>query len=62
MDRAAMRNFKQKGLKLDNAVRAASSALTEMGEKIDPYKAATKTFSGQQSIDLMNEVLALEKS
>jgi len=57
-----MRNFKQKGLKLDNAVRAASSALTEMGEKIDPYKAATKTFSGQQSIDLMNEVLALEKS
>jgi photosystem II stability/assembly factor-like uncharacterized protein len=61
MDRAAMRDFKLKGLKLDNAVRTASSALSEMGEKIGPYKAVTKAFSGQQAIDLMNEILALEK-
>jgi len=61
MDRVAMRDFKLKGLKLDNAVRAASSALSEMSEKITPYKAATKAFSGQQAIDLMNEILVLEK-
>ena len=32
-----------------------------MSEKITPYKAATKAFSGQQAIDLMNEILVLEK-
>jgi len=61
MNRDAMRDFKLKGLKLDNAVRAASSALSEMSGKIAPYKAATKAFSGQQAIDLMNEILDLEK-
>ncbi|MGM0665906.1 MAG: WD40/YVTN/BNR-like repeat-containing protein [Bacteroidota bacterium] len=61
MDRAAMRDFKLKGLKLDNAVRAASSALSEMAGKIDPYKAATKAFRAQQAQELMNEILVLEK-
>ena len=60
MNRAAMRDFKIKGLKLDNALRAASSALNDMQDKIEPYKAATKAFSGRQAIDLMNEVLSLE--
>lgn len=60
MNRAAMRDFKIKGLKLDNALRAASSALNDMQDKIEPYKAATKAFSGRQAVDLMNEVLSLE--
>ncbi|MCF8224096.1 MAG: hypothetical protein K9J25_13250 [Bacteroidales bacterium] len=60
MNRIAMRDFKIKGLRLDNALRAASSALNDMQDKIEPYKAATKAFSGRQAIDLMNEVLSLE--
>ena len=60
MDRTAMRDFKMKGLKLDNALRAASSALREMEGKINPYKAATKAFSGQQGMDLMKKILKLE--
>ena len=61
MNRAAMRDFKLKGLELDNAVRAASSALNEMAGRIDPYKAATKAFRAEQSQELMNEILELEK-
>jgi len=61
MNRAEMRDFKMKGLRLDNALRAASSALQEMSGKISPYKAAAKAFSGEQSISLMNEILALEE-
>ncbi len=60
MNRVAMRDFKMKGLKLDNAVRAASSALQDMSRKIDPYKAATKAFESKQATSLMNEILVLE--
>lgn len=61
MDREAMRDFKLKALKLDNALRAASSALSGMNEKTEFYKASTKAFSGQQAVDLMNEIRAMEK-
>ncbi|MFP4488984.1 MAG: WD40/YVTN/BNR-like repeat-containing protein [Bacteroidales bacterium] len=59
-DRTAMRDFKLKALKLDNALRAASSALSDMNDRIDPWKAATKAFGGQQAAELMKEVREME--
>jgi hypothetical protein len=55
-DRKGMMEFKMKLLALDNAIRSVSSTFSEMGEKLDPYRAATKAFRGEKAISLMKEI------
>ena len=59
-DRAEIVAFKKKAIELNGAVGAVSQAISEMSKKLAPYKAATKAFRGQDAVDLMTEVRALE--
>jgi len=59
-NRQEMTLFKQKGVKLVEAIGAVSSVVSELNANIAPYKAATKAFSGEQAIQLLKEVIALE--
>ena len=53
--------FKKKAVELNGAIGAVSGIVREMSDKIAPWKAATKAFRGQQAVDLMAEIVALEK-
>ncbi|MCP4551068.1 MAG: glycosyl hydrolase [Bacteroidetes bacterium] len=59
-DRKELVAFKQKAVKLVNAVGAVSRTIRELNSKIDPYKAATKAFTGNKAIQLLTEVITLE--
>jgi photosystem II stability/assembly factor-like uncharacterized protein len=57
---AAMAQFKKKAVLLMQAVGATRGLISEMNNKINSYKAATKGFSAVESNNLMKQVLALE--
>jgi len=59
-DRDELISFKKKAIELNGVVSSVSSILGVMQQKIAPWKAATKVFRGQESVDLMTEVKALE--
>jgi photosystem II stability/assembly factor-like uncharacterized protein len=59
-DRKAMAEFKLKALKLDNAIRSVSSALSEMNDKISIYKALVKTLDGESGAHLTEATKSLE--
>lgn len=60
-NRAELVSFKRKALKLNNAIAAVNSEVRDMADKIPFYKAATKGLQGSASLELMKQVLSLEK-
>jgi len=59
-NRKELAEFKLKSLELVNAIGAVSTTIGNMNAKIAPYKAATKALRGQDAVDLMKEIAALE--
>ncbi len=60
-DRAELVAFKRKALQLNNSISAVSSEIRAMREKIILYKGATKAFPAKEAVDLLKEVLVMEK-
>ena len=60
-DWSTMAEFKKKAADLVSAMNSTRSVLSEMNDRINFYKAAAKAFPIQQSLDLLNEISALEK-
>lgn len=52
--------FKQKALKLNNAISAANNELRAMAEKPALYKAASKGLQSEDAVALLKEVIVLE--
>ena len=61
-NREELVTFKQKALKLNNAISAVNMELRGLNKKINPYKAATKGLSGTKAVNLFKEIMELEKS
>lgn len=59
-NRAELVAFKQKALKLNNAISAVNMELRSLNEKIAPFKAATKGLSAIVASSIFKDVLALE--
>lgn len=60
-DRNELIAFKKKAVELNGVIGNVSSTLRELQKKIDPWKAATKVIRGQEAIDLLADVVDLEK-
>ncbi|MFA5218670.1 MAG: hypothetical protein WC388_07000, partial [Bacteroidales bacterium] len=60
-DRSELIAFRKKAVELNGAISAVASALNDMNAKIAPWKAAAKVLRGQESVDLLTRVTALEK-
>lgn len=60
-DWSEMAAFKKKALKLMNAINATQTVLGNLSTKVSTYKAAAKALPSQESVDLYNQALALEK-
>jgi photosystem II stability/assembly factor-like uncharacterized protein len=59
-DRKEMAEFKIKALKLNGAISAVSSALSDMNTRLDVYRAAAKALRGEEASSLLNDVHELE--
>ncbi len=59
-NRKELVEFKQKAIKLNNAISAVNNELRAMGEKPALYKAATKGLNSDDAVVLLKEVIALE--
>lgn len=59
-DRSELVAFKKKAVELNGTIGAVSGILRDMGGKIGPWKAATKAFRGQEAVDMMADIQALE--
>jgi len=59
-DLAELNDYRMKAAELNSAVGAVSQTITDMSAKIDPWKAATKAFRGEEAVKLMASVKELE--